>query len=285
MEDVRITLVQMTSVVGDPAANLESIDRLAGDAAAQSAEIICFPELSISGYNTAERTGEPAHGGSIPGADSVPGKATEALVETARQTGAWVIAGILELDRSGITYNTQVVASPDGLEGKYRKTHVPTTEIGTWCQGDDLPVFNHPKVRFGIEICYDSHFPEVSTALAARGAELILMPHASGGDESGPDKRARWERYVPARAYDNTVFVGICNQVGDNGSGHNFRGVTFACDPLGQVIASAGSHDAEEIVLVDLKTSDLADARRVPESFYRHFRRPGLYTEWAQGTD
>jgi predicted amidohydrolase len=272
----------MTSVVGDPAANLHSIDRLTRAAVARSAEIICFPELSVSGYNTAERTGEAANGGAIPDVDSVPGEATRALIESANRTGAWIVAGLLELDPSGIRYNTQVVVSPGGIEGKYRKTHVPTTEIGTWCQGDALPVFIHPKIRFGIEICYDSHFPEVSAALAGRGAELILMPHASGGDESGLEKRARWERYVPSRAYDNTVFVGICNQVGDNGSGHDFRGVTFACDPLGRIVASAETHDSEEILLVDLSASDLTDARRVPESFYRHFRRPRLYSEWAE---
>ncbi len=282
MEDVRVALVQMTSVVGDSTANLRSIDRLAASAAASSAEIICFPELSVSGYNTAERTGVPSNGGTIPGVEPVPGHATEALTSTARRANIWVIAGLLEIDASGITYNTQVVISPGGLEGKYRKTHVPTTEIGTWCQGDELPIFNHPKIRFGIEICYDSHFPEVSAELAKRGAELILMPHASGGDETGRDKRARWERYVPARAYDNTVFVGICNQVGDNESGHDFKGVTFACDPQGKVIAESNSDSSEEMVLVDFKAADLADARRVPETFFRHFRRPELYSDWSE---
>jgi predicted amidohydrolase len=83
---------------------------------------------------------------------------------------------------------------------------------------------------------------------------------------------------VPARAYDNAVFVAICNQVGDNGAGRIFAGVTFVCDPRGTVIAQASHHDAEEMVVADLRETDLAEARRVPETFFRHFRRPELYS-------
>ncbi|MCZ6539790.1 MAG: nitrilase, partial [Chloroflexi bacterium] len=178
--------------------------------------------------------------------------------------------------------------SPAGVEGKYRKTHVPTTEIGTWRHGDDLPIFSHPKIRFGIEICYDTHFPEVSTALADKGAELIFMTHASGGEESAADKQARWERYVPARAYDNTVFAAICNQVGDNGAGHDFQGVTFVCDPTGKIMARSKATavdgppgaQREQIVIASLLTSSLEQARQIPETFFRHFRRPEIYDSW-----
>ncbi len=284
MQDVRIAAVQMRSVVDDVDRNLAGIKRLARKAADGGAEIVCFPELSVSGYNTAERDGKPMRGEALPAPEGVPGPSTDALAEIAAATGVWVLAGLLEHDRSGIIYNTQVVLSPDGYRGRYRKTHVPTTEIGTWCQGDDLPVFEHPKVRFGVEICYDSHFPEVSTALANAGAELIFMPHASGGVEPGAVKRARWERYVPARAYDNAVYTAICNQVGDNGAGQVFQGVSFVCDPRGEVIAACRTFKSEEILFADLTAAGLSTARSVPEGFFRHFRRPHLYDRWRGGT-
>jgi predicted amidohydrolase len=283
LQDVRIAAVQMRSVVGEVDRNLASVKRLARKAADSGAEIVCFPELSISGYNTAERDGKPMRGEVLPAPEAVPGPSTDALAKISADAGVWLLAGLLEQDRSGIIYNTQVVVSPDGYLGRYRKTHVPTTEIGTWCQGDDLPVFEHPKVRFGVEICYDSHFPEVSTALANAGAELILMPHASGGVEPAPAKRARWERYVPARAYDNSVYTAICNQVGDNGAGQVFQGVSFVCDPRGEVIAACQSFKREEIVLADLTAAGLNTARSVPEAFFRHFRRPHLYDKWRGG--
>ena len=284
MQDVSIAAIQMTSVVGDIEGNLASIDRLLGDAVRLGAEIACFPELSVCGYNTSERDGEPVNGTRVPQAVEIPGDETDALISIGQRHGIWFLAGLLERDASGIVYNTQLVISPSGIEGSYRKTHVPTTEIGTWRHGDDLPVFDHPKIRFGIEICYDTHFPEVSTALADRGAELIFMPHASGGAEPAADKQARWERYVPARAYDNTVFAAICNQVGDNGAGHDFQGVTFVCDPTGKIMAQANPGSAnvphEEVVIASLEASVLQQARKIPETFFRHFRRPEIYDSW-----
>jgi predicted amidohydrolase len=86
---------------------------------------------------------------------------------------------------------------------------------------------------------------------------------------------------MPARAYDNTVFVAVCNQVGENGAGLDFSGVSFICDPRGVVIAQSERGDREEMVVADLKASDLAEARKVPDAFFRHFRRPELYRAWA----
>lgn len=284
LQDVTIAAIQMTSVVGDIEGNLASIDRLLGDAVEQGVEIACFPELSVCGYNTSERSGEPANGTRIPPAVEVPSETTIALEAIGKRHGIWFLVGLLERDSSGIVYNTQLVISPNGIEGKYRKTHVPTTEIGTWRHGDDLPIFSHPKIRFGVESCYDTHFPEVSTALADKGAELIFMPHASGGVESASGKQARWERYVPARAYDNTVFAAICNQVGDNEAGHVFSGVSFICDPVGKLTAQAADGGAEEIVVSKLEAGVLDQARHVPEIFFRHFRRPEVYESWESSS-
>ena len=147
--------------------------------------------------------------------------------------------------------------SADGIVGKCRKTHARTTEI-----------------------CYDTHFPEVSVALADKGAELIFMPHASGGVEPAADKQARWERYVPDRAYDNAVFAAICNQASDNDAGHTFSGVAFVCDPTGKLMAQANDGANEEIVLADLEAVSLEKERHVPETFFKYFRRPEIYDAW-----
>lgn len=283
MQDVTIAAVQMRSIVGDFESNPESIDRIMGEAVAKGAKIVCFPELSVSGYNVYERTGEPARGTRVPTGVQIPSPTTDALESIAARHDAWMLVGLLEIDSSGITYNTQLVVSPEGIQGKYRKTHVPTTEIRTWRHGDELPVFEHPKVRFGVEICYDTHFPEVSTALSNQGAELIFMPHASGGDEPAQDKQTRWERYVPARAYDNTVYAAICNQVGDNEAGQVFEGVTFICDPTGKLIAESKDGSEESITIANLSADALTEARKVPETFFRHFRRPEKYSEWGVG--
>lgn len=275
MQDLRIAMVQMNSRVDQHARNLASIERFAKQAVTQNVDIVCFPELCVCGYNAGDTT--------TPAPEPLRGDSLNGLEEVSCKHKITLLAGFLERDTSGIVYNTQVVCGPEGFEAHYRKTHVPTTEIGTWCQGDNLPVFDHPKARFGIEICYDSHFPEVSTILAEKGAEVIFLPHASG-DEKPQEKRDRWMRYIPARAYDNNVYVGICNHVGDNGFGRVFSGVTFICDPRGTVIAEANSGTEEEMVVADLSSRALNQSRAVPETFFRHFRRPEMYRRWDSGS-
>jgi predicted amidohydrolase len=258
MQDIRIAMVQMQSVVGNAERNIDVIGQFVTEAAVQNVDIVCFPELGINGYNAGDT--------SSPEPEPIPGPLTDRLSEIAASAGITFLAGLLERDESGIVYNTQIVFGPSGIEGVYRKTHVPTAEIGTWCHGGELPVFDHPKARFGIEICYDSHFPEVSTALASKGAEIIFLPHASGG-ETPDEKYARWLRYVPARAYDNGVYVAICNQVGDNWAGRTFTGVTFICDPRGEVIARTQHGDQDEMIIVDLTAASLAESLQEPETF------------------
>jgi predicted amidohydrolase len=258
MQDIRIAMVQMQSVVGNAERNIDVIGQFVTEAAVQNVDIVCFPDLGINGYNAGDT--------SSPEPEPIPGPLTDRLSEIAASAGITFLAGLLERDESGIVYNTQIVFGPSGIEGVYRKTHVPTAEIGTWCHGGELPVFDHPKARFGIEICYDSHFPEVSTALASKGAEIIFLPHASGG-ETPDEKYARWLRYVPARAYDNGVYVAICNQVGDNWAGRTFTGVTFICDPRGEVIARTQHGDQDEMIIVDLTAASLAESLQEPETF------------------
>lgn len=274
MQDIRIAAVQMTCRVADVDGNLDTIRRITANAARQDVEIVCFPELCVCGYNAGDTTTPPP--------ETIDGSSVEALATIARDSNITLLAGLLELDHSGIVYNTQVVCGPEGLIGSYRKTHVPTSEIGTFCAGSKLPVFDHPKARFGIEICFDSHFPEISLHLANRGAELIFLPHASGMGESREDKMNRWLRYVPARACDNGVFVAICNQVGDNCMGNTFAGVTFVCNPEGAVIAQAKSGTEEEMVIADLHTADFTVPRTGTDRFYRHFRRPEIYEKWQR---
>jgi len=277
MQDMRIGVVQMICQVGRTEANLETIERFSEKASGQDVDMLCFPELSICGYNA----GSTAH----PEPETLDGPSVGRLKAIAAGHGITLLAGLLERDRSGIVYNTQVICDADGLVGAYRKTHVPTTEIGTWSAGAELPVFLHNKARYGVEICYDSHFPEVSAILAKKGADILFFPHAStgaGGGETGETaaaKKARWLRYMPARAYDNTVYVAVCNQVGDNDADRRFAGVSFICDPYGVVIAEAGG-DGEEMVVAHLQASELRRARSVPETFFRHFRRPEMYARW-----
>ncbi len=74
----------------------------------------------------------------------------------------------------------------------------------------------------GIQLCYDAHFPELSTRMAVNGADIIFMPHASPRGTPS-QKLTSWLRHLTARAFDNGVFIVACNQNGDNQKGCSSR--------------------------------------------------------------
>ena len=113
-----------------------------------------------------------------------------------------------------------------------------------------------------MQICYDTHFPEATTAQALAGAEMIFMPHSSSalptGAETREEKRTRWLRYLPARAYDNSVFVVVVNQIDKE---RGIPGIAMALDPWGKLLAEARP-DSEDLLVANFKRATLEGAAR-----------------------
>jgi len=102
------------------------------------------------------------------------------------------------------------------------------------------------------------------------------VPHASPARESAGEKRDRWLRYLAARAYDNSVFLVACNQVGDGDAGIRFSGVILIFDPRGQVIAETSGPE-ENMLVAELKADLLEKTRNARMGFFLAYRRPELY--------
>jgi N-carbamoylputrescine amidase len=197
----------------------------------------------------------------------------------ARESGIVILAGLLEKDADGRVFASQVVASEDGLLGVYRKCHLSPLEQKLYSPGDALPVFHFRGATFGIELCYDTHFPELSTLLTLRGAEILFCLHAS--PRGTPEEKQRsWMRHLSARAYDNAVFVVACNQTGGNNDGLEFPGLAFALNPSGEVIEEDISGD-EGILIADLTAVELDHVRDNRMRYFFPNRRPELYAGLA----
>ncbi len=99
--------------------------------------------------------------------------------KAARDHNIYVIGCIYERDKDYV-YNTAFLLDRSGqLVGKYRKTHLHWPEMFQGVRpGGEYPVFDCDFGRIGIEICYDSWFPEVARVLALKGAEVIFCPNA-----------------------------------------------------------------------------------------------------------
>ena len=272
MEKMRIALVQMEALVGQTSLNLQKTQNYIQQAAEQKAELICFPELSSHGYS---------RDSSLLPAEPVPGDSSAAISQMAREAGLVVLAGLAEKSAGVKPYITQLVAYPDGRVLRYRKTHLGKSELPYFTAGDELPVFAGEKGKFAVEICWDLHFPEVTTVLSLNGCEIVLAPHASPTVVG--DRRQIWLKYLAARAYDNALFVAACNLIGGNGLGHSFGGGAMVIDPKGNPIAEAFDHQ-EGLLLADLdptliNTIRSQQSRSMRHIFYLGARRPELYRE------
>jgi predicted amidohydrolase len=267
VKDLCVAAVIMRCELGKPDVNLARIDTFARRAAGEGAHIICFPEACLTGYGV--QTSAADH------ADTIPGPLTEAVLRMAQKHGLTILAGLIERGGRGHLHLTHFVASPDGITGIYRKVHLGPPEQALYRAGQELPVFEHHNVTFGIELCYDAHFPELSTRLALKGADVLFIAHASPRG-SPKQKYARWSRYLPARAMDNGVFVVACNQTGKNPFGLSFPGVGLIMDPRGRMISKAVGWE-EGMILATLKEEVLRDVRHHPMAYYLRHRRPELY--------
>ena len=264
MNSIRVALAVVNCPCGRVSENLARTEEWVAAAAAQNARIVCFPELNITGY----RVGPAA----VAEAEPVPGPSSGRVAAMAARHGVTVLAGMVERDAGGACRAGHIVATPGGIAGVYRKVHIAPPEEGVLTAGDDVPLFEVPEACFGVQLCYDAHFPGLSTRMALEGADVIFLPHAS--PRGTPDeKRRSWLRHLPARAFDNGVFVAACNPSGDNAAGLDFPGVALVIGPDGRVIAERCGGE-EGLLIADLDHRTLEAVRRHPMRYFLPQRRP-----------
>ncbi|MDY7037058.1 MAG: nitrilase-related carbon-nitrogen hydrolase [Thermodesulfobacteriota bacterium] len=267
MKDLKIAAVCMNSPTGEIDKNLDRIEAFSLKASERGVEIICFPELSITGYIL--KAPQNVY------SQSVSQEIIEQVTRMARLNGLIIIAGMVEISDRKKPYISQVVAGPEGLLGIYRKTHLSPQEKEIYEAGQCLDTFCYGDIIFGVQLCYESHFPEISTLMALRGAKIIFIPHAS--PRGTPEEKLRsWLRHLPSRAFDNTLFVVACNQTGKTGEGLSFPGVAIALDPAGQIIARH-EQNTENMVLTGIKMDLLREMREHRMKYFIPHRRPELY--------
>lgn len=257
---------------GEIADNLERIEAWVAELAGRGANLICFPELAVTGYDRTEAIRDLAQ--------PVPGPAADRLAAMAQRWRVEVLAGLPEVDAAANLYITQVVAGADGSVAVYRKLHLNAPEQAVFRVGDDLGVFRRPGLTCGVQLCYDAHFPELSALQALAGADLLCIASASPRD--GPEEKAeRMLRYMRARAYDNTCYVLACNLVGEGPRGQRFGGVALALDPKGELLASHVGWD-EGYVLATVDTEALGRIRKTVMGYFLPHRRDDFYRRFGR---
>lgn len=259
---IRIGLVQMASSL-NAEENLEALIRLAGQAAQEGCAAVCFPEAALTGYAP-----ERAASLSLERGDPL----LDRLSACAKEKGLDILAGYMEKS-GGACHLTHGVFRPDGTRHAYRKTHLGEREAQFFTPGESLDVFPLScGLHAGFQLCVELHFPEITQTLSLKGAQIVFAPHAAPGT---PEKRrALWQTYVPARAYDNRVYVACCNQA----DGARFGGGCYAVNPKGEVVADCFSPGLS-VFEVDrqLPARYRAPGGDIRSRYYPKLRRPHLY--------
>jgi predicted amidohydrolase len=247
-EKIKIALAQISCKRGAKTENIRKIEDTVVRAKKQGAELVVFPELSVTGYVLRDQIYELA--------ETIPGQSTNILEKLAGKTGTYIVFGMPELsDKTQATiYNAAVLVGPDGLIGKYRKMYLPTHSVFEekryFRPGYQMPVFETELGKIGLIICYDVFFPEVSRLIRLEGAQLIVCISASPAT-----RRAFFETLTTARAIENTVFLAYVNLIGIE-DGLQFWGGSRLIGPNGKVLVKA-KYDEEDLVVGEVNYADI----------------------------
>ncbi|MHA1167344.1 MAG: carbon-nitrogen hydrolase family protein [Candidatus Hodarchaeales archaeon] len=203
-----VALAQVQSVQANIEKNMAIINSECVKASKENADIVIFPELSVTGYLMHDEVVNLAS--KIPEGDPI-----KSLEKIASEHGIHVVAGLPEEDAAvkGIYYNTAVIVGPDGYSGKYRKILLPNHSVFNekryFKPATMINSIDTSLARIGLCICYDLFSPEISRYHALNGCELIICISASPGV-----RQKYFETFTQARAMENSVYIIYVNQAG-----------------------------------------------------------------------
>ena len=263
---IKLALAQISSKRESKTENLLKIEKLTLKAKQQGADLIIFPEMSLTGYVLLDQVYELA--------ETIPGPSTQKIEALAKKTGMHIVFGMPELSEKtqATVFNTAVLVGPQGLIGKYRKMYLPTHSVFEekryFRPGYEPAAFQTDLGNIGLSICYDVFFPEVFRLARLKGAQLIICISASPAV-----RRGYFEILTSARALENTAFLAYVNLAGVE-DGLQFWGGSRLVGPTGDVFAKA-KYDEEDFVVCEVDFGDLKAA----ETFIPTLRdlRPELF--------
>jgi predicted amidohydrolase len=272
--------------------NLEAHLRLIEETARAGAQLVVFPELSVTGHNSSPDV--------VRDAEEANGRIFQALQAQARASGIIVGYGFCELAR-GTHYNAYALVGPKGLIGIQRKVHASHDEFFRFRQAYEWNNFDLGFCRAGVAICHDADFFESWRVLALMGAEVILTPHSirkminnagemmfEGGEKQESDARmveAQKQLFTESpivelhrvMARSNGVYSVFSDQVGFDGHSSHVGGA-YVLNPEGKIIAQTPPAAGHRWVTAQLDPEIYASIRR-HAWFALKKRRPETYGE------
>ena len=257
--EVRIGCVQTRPLATFDEA-IEEARRLAGDAVAAGAELVCLPEYC---------GGLKSEGGLFapPTAPEARHPVLDALRGFASDAGVWMLIGSIAVDGPGdrLINRGYVIDDQGEVRARYDKIFLfdvdlsPTQryrESAVVAPGGQAVLVDTPWGRLGMTICYDLRFPQLYRSLAQAGAEILAVPAAF----TKVTGEAHWHVLNRARAIENGAVVVAPCAVGAVPGGGAAYGHSLIVSPWGEVLADGGDGMGYVVATVDIES--VANARR-----------------------
>lgn len=258
---INIALAQIDTKLGVVQANLEK--HLDYAKQAQGADLIIFPELSLTGYVLQDL---------VPGVRSRPSAddpVFKQLLKASKDID--MLVGFVEEDQRHRFFNSAAYLSQGEVLHVHRKVYLPTygmfDEGRFFAWGDSVRAFDTRYGRVGVAICEDFWHASPPYLLWLDGADLLYFISVSPGRGLNGEEAlesARWVEHV-GQAYASlfTSFVANVNRVGYE-DGLNFWGGATAYDPNGELLAKGPYHE-EALTIAELDLDELHRTRaRLP---------------------
>ncbi|WP_328350873.1 carbon-nitrogen hydrolase family protein [Mycobacterium sp. NBC_00419] len=246
---MRIALAQILSGT-DPTANLTLVEQYTRQAAEAGAQLVVFPEGTMS------RFGVPL----TPVAEPLDGPWADAVRGIAARAGITVVAGMFTPTADERVTNTLLATGP-GVDAHYDKIHLYDAfgfaESTGVAAGREPVVITVDGVGVGLTLCYDIRFPSLYIELADRGAQVITVSASWG---AGPGKLEQWTLLARARALDSASFIAAAGQgypgdeLANSSKAPTGVGGSLVASPFGEVLASAGPDPQLVVADVDVDT-------------------------------
>lgn len=244
--NLKVSCIQMDCQVGDIHYNNEKAVKLIHQASGAGAKLVILPELFNVGYdlNFIKRMKYDIE------------ETLSILQKTAKELNLYITAGMLE-NIDDQKYNCVYVIDNNGeIVCKYRKINLfpLTIEQEVFGAGEEIKTFSIGNFKFGIMLCYDLRFPELSRKYVDEGCNCLILPAAF------PFPRLEhWKILLQARAIENQMYVLAANRIGKDNDIW-FLGNSSIIDPWGTIKAVA--NEAEEtFVLEEIALSHVKETR------------------------
>jgi len=267
MKTITAALIVQNCIAGNFQKNYETCLALISCAQKKGARFMVFPEMNLTGYVAG------------PEINTISRPITQDMVAVfshlAKKFNLTILVGLAEKTPRNHIYASHLVFCPDRTLEIYRKIHTAPFEKKYFSAGNKIKIFKSQGLVFGIQLCYDAHFPELSLAMALKHVDVIFIPHASPRGSS-QEKHDSWIRHLRARAFDNGIYIAACNQTGDNTKGLFFPGISLFIGPDGNVLYKS-IDKTEGIHIISIEKALLNKIRSHKMKYFLPYRRSDLF--------